>query len=81
MSDAIVSAGGRVVIPAELRARHDIRVGDRLVWIDEGDRLVLTTVRASIRSAQQIFAKYGGSSSKNLADELIRERRDEAARE
>lgn len=81
MAEAIVSEGGRVVIPAELRARHGIRVGDRLVWIDEGDRLVLTTLRASIRSAQRIFATYDSGPKRSLADELIRERRDAAARE
>ncbi len=81
MADAVVSEGGRVVIPAELRAKLGINVGDRLIWLEEGDRLVLTTRRAAIRRAQEIFAKYNKDPKTSLVDELIRERREEAARE
>ncbi len=80
MAEAVVSEGGRVVIPAELRSKLGIRVGDRLIWIDEGDRLVLTTVRASIRRAQQIFAKYKRP-GEDIVEEFLRERREAAARE
>lgn len=81
MSDAVVSEGGRVVIPAELRAKLGIKVGDRLVWQDEGDRLVLTSRRAALRRAQALVAKYNNKPGVSMVDELIRERREEAARE
>jgi AbrB family looped-hinge helix DNA binding protein len=81
MSEAVVSEGGRVVIPAELRAKLGINVGDRLVWLEDGDRLVLTTRRAQLRRARALFAKYDKGPKRSLVDELIRERREEAARE
>lgn len=81
MPQATVSEGGRVVIPAELRAKLGIDVGDVLIWQEDGDRLILTSRRAAIRRAQAIFAKYDKGPKKSLVDELIRERRAEAARE
>lgn len=69
------------MIPAELRAKFDINIGDRVVWLEDGDRLVLTTRRAQLRRAQAIFSKYQKGPKRSLVDELIRERREEAARE
>jgi AbrB family looped-hinge helix DNA binding protein len=81
MWEAVVSEGGRVVIPAELRAKLGINVGDRWVWQEEDGRLVLTTRRAAIRRAQAIVARYNNKPGVSMVDELIRERREEAARE
>lgn len=74
-----VSDGGRVVIPAELRERHGIGIGDVLVWREEGDALVLSSRKAALRRAQAMFAPL--KNDKDIVDELIRERRDAAARE
>ena len=76
-----VSEGGRVVIPAELRAKHGIEIGDTVAWRDDGDGLKLVSRMAGIRKAQQIVAKYKRPGSGSVVDELIRERREEAARE
>jgi AbrB family looped-hinge helix DNA binding protein len=81
MSEVVVSDGGRVVIPAELRAKLGISVGDRLVWREDGDRLILTTRVAAIRRAQALVARYNNKPEVSMVDELIRERRAEAARE
>jgi AbrB family looped-hinge helix DNA binding protein len=81
MSIAKVSDGGRVVIPANLREKHGIGVGDTVMWVEDGDQLVLTSVRASIRRAQAIVAKHNNRPGVNMVDELIRERREEVARE
>jgi AbrB family looped-hinge helix DNA binding protein len=81
MADVRVSDGGRVVIPADLRAKHGIAVGDTLVWREEGDQLVLSTRMAGIRRAQAIVAKYIKPGSPSMVDELIRERREAASRE
>jgi AbrB family looped-hinge helix DNA binding protein len=81
MPNVTVSEGGRVVIPAELRAKHGIGVGDVLMWQDDGDALVLTSRRAAIKRAQAIVAKYNKYPERSMVDELIRERREEAARE
>ena len=80
MNVAKVSDGGRVVIPAELREKHGIGVGDMVMWVEDGEQLVLTSVRASIRRAQALVAKHNKHPGVSMVDELIRERREEAAR-
>jgi predicted nucleic acid-binding protein len=49
----------QTAIPAPIRKRHDIRVGDRLVWLDDDEPILLTAAR--------IQAKYRLS----LADAMI----------
>ena len=41
MNEVRVSEGGRVVVPASLRQKYGIRVGDTLVWRDGEHGLVL----------------------------------------
>lgn len=81
MLDVKVSNGGRVVIPAEYRARLGIGVGDVLFWREEGEQLVLSSRAAGIRRAQALVKQTIKPGSSSIVDELIRERRDEAARE
>ena len=71
---------GRIVIPAEYRRALGLREGDPvMVQLDDGELRVLTRAQA-IRRAQEIVAKYI-SPGRSLVDELIAERRAEAARE
>jgi bifunctional DNA-binding transcriptional regulator/antitoxin component of YhaV-PrlF toxin-antitoxin module len=75
-----IGEGGRVVIPAVIRAALGVGVGDTvLLRFDRGELRILTP-RQAIRRAQELVRQYvpGGRS---LADELIAERRAEAARE
>lgn len=75
-----VDRHGRVVIPAEYRRALGLREGDPvMVQLDDGELRVLTRAQA-IRRAQEIVAKYV-SPERSLVDELIAERRAEAARE
>ena len=75
-----VDRHGRVVIPAEYRRALGLRAGDAVVvQLDEGALRILTRAQA-IRRAQEIVAKYV-SPDRSLVDELIAERRAEAARE
>ena len=75
-----VDRHGRVVIPAEYRRALGLREGDAVViQLDDGALRILTRAQA-IRRAQEILAPYL-SGKGSLADELIAERRAEAARE
>ena len=75
-----VDRHGRVVIPAEYRRALGLREGDAVViQLDDGALRILTHAQA-IRRAQEIVAKYV-SPERSLVDELIAERRAEAARE
>lgn len=80
MSDTnVVSVGpkGRVVIPAAIRRRLAIEEGSELVALVEGEALVLVP-RSAIKSRlRSIFADVRVS----MSQELIAERRAEAARE
>lgn len=72
---------GRIVIPAECRAAAGLEPGDELLVeaIGEGE-LRLRTRRQSIKEAQAIVAPYLPT-GRDAVQELIDERRDEAARE
>ena len=80
MSDtASVRVGpkGRIVLPIEARRALGIQEGDELVAILEEDGIRLMTRKAAIRSLKEMFKDVEGS----LVDELIADRRAEAARE
>jgi len=69
---------GRIVVPAELRRELGVEPEDVLVgWIDDDGRLVLQR-REDIE--RELWAMMEGIET-SLADELIAERRREAARE
>ena len=76
-----VAAGGRVVIPAEYRKALGVKVGDQVVIELQGDELRLRPRRAAITKVQALVRQYIPDESRSLADELIAERRQEAARE
>lgn len=68
---------GRVVIPVDLRAELGAEPGDDLVAFVEDGRLIIQTREQTERELHEMLAHVEVS----LADELIRERRREAARE
>ncbi len=74
-----VGAKGRVVLPADLRARLGIGEGSELLARIEGRTLVLEPREAVLARVRDRFAAIPADVS--LADELIAERRAEARRE
>jgi AbrB family looped-hinge helix DNA binding protein len=72
---------GRIVIPAECRAAAGLQPGDDLIidTVGEGE-LRVRTRRQAIREAQALVAKYNRE-GRDLVQEMIDERRQEAARE
>jgi AbrB family looped-hinge helix DNA binding protein len=71
---------GRLVLPVALRKRIGLQEGDRLVITVERDNsLRLVSLSQQIQKAQGLFKDIAPSIS--LADELIAERRLEAAQE
>lgn len=75
-----VADGGRIVLPAEYRRALGIQVGDEVVLRLEGETVRVLTRRQAIREAQEIVRRYVPA-DRSLADELIEERRREAASE
>ncbi len=75
-----ITEGGRIVIPAAFRKQLDLHTGDRLI-IRLGDgELQLMTIHESVRRAQEIIRRTLPQ-ARSLSDELIVQRRAEAARE
>lgn len=68
---------GRLVVPAPLRQELGLEAGDELVARVEDGRLVFEP-RAAV--AARLRTRFGGVKV-SLADELLKERRTEAARE
>jgi AbrB family looped-hinge helix DNA binding protein len=75
-----IGPGGRIVIPAEIRARLALNIGDSLVITESDGEIRISTVEAGIRRAQELISRYVPAGV-GLADELIAERRAEAQRE
>lgn len=70
---------GRLVIPAQVRKALDLKPGDTLVVRQDGDSIVIERRATLIRRMQARFASI--SPDVSLSDELLAERRAEAARE
>src|SRR5712692_5884145 len=71
---------GRLVLPAEVRERLNINEGDRLAVILEQDGTIKLQTRAvAIRNLRGAFKHL--APGRSLVDELIAERRREAAME
>lgn len=79
LNQILVGRQGRVVIPAELRRRLGLEVGQTLLARVEEGRLVLESPKNVLARLRGRFAEGAGGAS--LAAELIAERREEAARE
>lgn len=75
-----IAEGGRIVIPAEYRKALGLRIGDEVVLSLEEDEVHLYTIDAAIRRAQALVRQYVPA-ERSLVDELIADRRAEAARE
>ena len=75
-----VSEGGRIVIPAEYRNALNMEVGDDVILCLADGEIHLFTPDEAIRRAQEMVRRYIPE-GRSLSDELIAERRAEAARE
>ena len=71
--------GGRIVLPTEFREALGVKVGDELIVSLKDDEIHVFTRRAAINRAQGMLKHI--APGRSLADELIQERRAEAASE
>lgn len=75
-----LDAGGRVVIPAELRRAMEVEPGERLVAFLEDGELRVVGIKVGIRKAQE-YVRSIVPEDVSLVDELIAERIREAEEE
>lgn len=67
-----VTSRGQTVIPAELRRRYQIREGDILVWLDDGQGIRVVPV-----PADPVAFLKGHGKGEGLGRRLLKERRTE----
>ena len=77
---ARVDSVGRFLIPASSRQRLGIEQGDELIVRVDDKGLHITTAAAALKEAQALFAKLK-TPGKSMVDDLIKNRRKEAASE
>jgi AbrB family looped-hinge helix DNA binding protein len=75
-----LGAGGRLVIPAPMRAALGMKEGDKVLVRLEGNELRIYTYDEAARRAQEIIRSFVPPGV-SLVDELIADRRAEGARE
>lgn len=75
-----LDSSGRIVLPREVRDRMNLKTGDGILLIESGNACRLETPEQSLREAQAYFTSLV-EPGVSVVDELLRERREEAARE
>ena len=75
-----MSADGHLIIPASMRRDMGLETGGHLVGKVEDGRLVLEPYQAVVQRVQDYFSRYADP-TRSIVDELIADRRAEAARE
>ena len=75
-----VAAGGRVVIPAEVRQGMGVREGDELIITRDGDGIRITTVQQAVKEVQAFFGQFK-KPGESVVGEFLAERREEVAKE
>ena len=73
--------GGKIVIPAELRREFGFKEGDTLVLEREEGGIVIKTYAQVVREVQAEMKRLIGPYEGSIVDELIADRRAEAAAE
>jgi len=74
-----VDSAGRVLIPAELREKMDVKPGTMVTITGGRGRIVVESRSAAVRAAQKYFRGLGPE-GEIWSEELISERRREARR-
>jgi AbrB family looped-hinge helix DNA binding protein len=74
----IIGEGGRLVIPAAFRKALGLKTGDEVLLVLEDGELRVVSPRQAVARAQNLVRRYV-SRERSLSEELIQERREEAA--
>lgn len=74
-----IRENGRLVIPAAYRKALGLKTGDEVLLVLEDGEIRVVSARQAIARAQTLLRHYIPK-GRSLSEELIRERREEAAR-
>ena len=73
--ETAVTKKGQTNIPAAIRKRHEIREGDRLEWLDDGE-----VIRVIPLPADPVGALRGSAKGEKLLERLLVQRREDRKR-
>jgi AbrB family looped-hinge helix DNA binding protein len=71
-----VTKRGQTVIPAAIRKRYQIREGDSLVWLDDGESIRVVPI-----ARDPISALRGSGRGEHLLERLLEARDEDRARD
>ncbi len=74
--ETTISRRWQTVIPAAIRRRHNIREGDTLEWIDDGE-----TIRVVPITGDPVRLLRGRGKGQHLTDKLLQARAEDRRRE
>ncbi len=77
---AKVEKSGRILLPAAIRRKLNLQEGSQIILRFDGHTLQIATRAQALDRIRGRLRKYI-SEERNLSEELLRERREEAARE
>ena len=77
--DVRVAQNGRMVLPRAVRTALGMTDGGTVVVSIEGDEVMLSSIRQSVRHAQELYRQHVKSDM--TSDDFIAERRAEAERD
>ena len=77
--DVHVAQNGRMVLPKPVRDALGMIEGGTVLLSIEGDEVKLTSIRGSIKRAQELYRQYAAADLS--VDDFLDERRAEAAQE
>jgi AbrB family looped-hinge helix DNA binding protein len=77
---AKVDSSGRIVLPAEVRTAFGLKKGSQVTVVHDDAGVHIQTPEQALRAIQDYFKKLVPPGV-SLADEIIQEHREEAARE
>lgn len=75
-----IDSSGRIRLPIEFREKLGVVSGDVLVMFEDHDEVRLESAARALARAQEYFAGFVPADV-SLVDDLVAERREEAARE
>lgn len=75
-----IGAGGRVIIPAVIREKLHMSVGDEVILHVREEELSITTTEQALHKLREKVKKHSRGKA-SLVDELFATRRTEASRE
>ena len=71
-----VTKKGQTNIPSAIRKRYQIREGDRLAWLDDGETIHVVPLSAE----DPVAALRGSARGKRLTERLLQSRREDRER-